>query len=212
MLKCVAYDRRAAVVFALATAAMAGSAASVAGPGCMGNQQPMARGYYPGGPMMPQAAHRPGPPAAYRAGPTPYMGIMAPPPYQRPMAAQRGNPNAVAPPAAAAPVDTIPVSSKLHAASSGSEPAGENITVRISGMRFEPSSVTVKPGTTVTWIHGSSMPHTITGNADGLRSSTLYGGQQYSYTFDATGRYDYACDFHPSMKGSVIVETSGRDT
>ena len=212
MWKRVAIDRRTAMVSSLAAAAMAGSAASVAGPGCVGSQQHMVRGYYPGGPMMPQAAHRPGPPAAYRAGPTPYMGIMAPPPYQRPMAAQRGNPNAVAPPAAAAPVDTIPVSSKLHAASSGSEPAGENITVRISGMRFEPSSVTVKPGTTVTWIHGSSMPHTITGNADGLRSSTLYGGQQYSHTFDATGRYDYACDFHPSMKGSVIVEASGSDT
>jgi len=211
MLKCVAYDRRAAVVFALATAAMAGSAASVAGPGCMGNQQPMARGYYPGGPMMPPAAYRPGPPAAYRAGPAPYTGMMAPP-YQRPLAAQRGNPNAVARPAAPAPVDTTPESSNLHAASSGSGLASENITVRIDGMRFEPSSITVKPGTTVTWIHGSSVPHSITGKADGLRSSTLYGGQQYSYTFDATGRYDYACDFHPSMKGSVIVETSGRDT
>jgi plastocyanin len=76
-------------------------------------------------------------------------------------------------------------------------------------MRFEPSSITVKPGTTVTWIHTSSMRHTVTGNADGPRSSTLYGGQQYSHTFDAAGRYDYACDFHPSMKGSVTVEASG---
>jgi len=56
------------------------------------------------------------------------------------------------------------------------------------------------------------MPHTITGTADGLSSSTLYSGQQYSHTFDTTGRYDYACDFHPSMKGSVIVEPSGKDT
>ena len=70
----------------------------------------------------------------------------------------------------------------------------------------------MRPGTKVTWIHASSMPHTVTGSADGLRSSTLYSGQQYSHTFDATGRYDYACDFHPSMKGSVTVEVSGRDT
>ena len=211
MLKTVLYDRRAAVVFALATAAMAGSAASVAGPGCVGNQQPPARGYNPTGPMMPPAAYRPGPPAAYRAGPAPYIGVMAPP-HRRPLAARWGNPNTGARPAAPAPVDTTPVNSDLHAASSGSELASENITVRINGMRFEPSSITVKPGTTVTWIHGNSMPHTITGNADGLRSSTLYGGQQYSHTFDATGRYDYVCDFHPSMKGSVIVETSGSDT
>ena len=136
------------------------------------------------------------------------MGMMARP-YQRPYAVQRGNMNAVARPA---PVDTSPVSSTSQVATSGSEPAGENITVRIDGMRFEPANITVKPGTTVTWIHDSRMPHTITGNADGLRSSTLNGGQQYSHTFDAAGRYDYACDFHPSMKGSVIVEASGRDT
>jgi len=211
MWKRLAINRRVALVFSLAAASMAGSAASVAGPGCMGNQQPMARGYYPSGPMMPQAAYRHGPPAAYRAGPAPYMGMMAPP-YQRPFATQPGNPNAVARPTAPAAVNTVPTNSNLHAASSGSEPAGENITVRINGMRFEPSSITVKPGTTVTWIHGSSMPHTVTGHADGLRSGTLSSGQQYSHTFDETGRYDYACDFHPSMKGSVIVEASGRDT
>jgi len=119
--------------------------------------------------------------------------------------------NTVARTAAPAAVDSSPVSSTSHAANSGSEPAGENITVRINGMRFEPSNITVKPGATVTWIHGSSMPHTVTGNADGLRSGTLGSGQQYSHTFDATGRYDYACDFHPSMKGSVIVEASGTD-
>jgi len=117
MRKCVAIDRRAAIVFSLAAAAMTGSAASVAGPGCVGNQQHMVRGYYPSGPMMPQAAYRPGPPAAYRAGPAPYMGMMAPP-YQRPLAAQRRNPGAVARPEAPAPVDTIPVSSNLHVASS----------------------------------------------------------------------------------------------
>ena len=211
MLKHLTLSRRAAVIVTLATAAMAGSAVSVAGPGCMGNQQPMARGYYPGAPMMPQAAYRSGPPAAYRAGPAPHMGMMAPP-YQRPFPAYRSNTNAVARTAAPAPVGISPVSSTAHAATSGSESSGENITVRIDGMRFEPSNITVKPGTTVTWIHNSSMPHTVTGNGDGLRSSTLNGGQQYSHTFDATGRYDFVCDFHPSMKGSVIVEASGTDT
>jgi len=211
MLKHMTLSRRAAAIATLATAAMAGPAVSMAGPGCMGNQQPMARGYYPGAPMMPQSAYRSGPPAAYRAGPGPHMGMMAPP-YQRPFPAYRSSTHAVARTATPAPVDTSPVSSTPHAATSGSEPVGESITVRISGMRFEPSNITVKPGTTVTWIHSSNMPHTITGNADGLRSSTLSRGQQYSHTFEATGRYDYVCDFHPSMKGSVSVESSGKDT
>ncbi len=204
-------DHGACAALALAVAAMTGSAASVAGPGCMNKQQHMTRGYYPGAPMMPQSAYRPGPPAAYRAGPAPYAypGMMAPP-YQPPMAAQRSNAYAVARPAAAKTADTTPASSSLPV--DAGENGGESITVRIDGMRFEPASVTVKPGTTITWIHGSSMPHTVTGNVEGLRSSTLYSGQQYSHTFDAAGRYDYACDFHPSMKGSVIVEASGMDT
>lgn len=91
-------------------------------------------------------------------------------------------------------------------------PAGDNVTVRINGMRFEPATVTVKPGTTVTWVHGSQMPHTITGNTDGLSSSTLYNGQTFSHTFDASGQYEYFCNLHPSMTGSVIVEEAGTDT
>ena len=211
MCKRVAIDRRAAIVVSVAVAAMTGPAASWAGPGCMGNQQHMVGGYHRNGPMMPQSVYRPWPPAAYRPVPAPYVGTMVPS-YPRPMAAQRGNPSAIARPAASAPVDTVPLSSNSYAASSESKPSGEDITVRIDGMSFEPSSITVEPGTTVTWIHGGGMPHTITGTADGLSSSTLYSGQQYSHTFDTTGRYDYACDFHPSMKGSVIVEPSGKDT
>lgn len=212
MWKRLAFYQRAAVVFSLAAAAMTGSVASVAGPGCMGNpQQPMVRGYYPYGPMMPQAAYRPGPPPAYRAPLTPYVDRTVLP-YQRPMPVQRGNPRAVAWAAAPAPVETSRVDSSVDAAGTDSEADAENITVRINGMRFEPSSITVKPGTTVTWVHDSNMPHTITGEIDGLRSSVLYSGQQYSHTFDASGSYNYACDFHPSMKGSVIVEATGRDT
>ena len=207
MWKRIAIDRRVAIVFSVAAATATGSAASVAGPGCMGSPQHMVRGYYPSGPMAPHTAYRPGPPPAYRAASAPYMGMMAPR-YQRPLPAQQGYPAGGARAAAPAPVETNSADSGLQVVSSDSEPAGDNVTVRIDGMRFEPSSVTVQPGTTVTWVHGSSMPHTVTGNTDGLRSSTLYSGQQFSHTFDATGRYDYACDFHPSMKGSVIVEAA----
>jgi len=204
--------KRAAIVLTVAAAAMSGSAVSVAGPGCMGNPQRHASPAYHGyGPMMPHSTYRPGPRVAHRGAPPPYLYAM-PAPYKPPMGAQPYSPGAVARPAAPAAVDKVPADASLHAAGDTSEPAGDNVTVRIDGMRFEPSSITVKPGDTVTWIHGSSMPHTITGNADGPRSSTLYSGQQYSHTFDTQGRYDYACDFHPSMKGSVTVEASGTDT
>jgi amicyanin len=96
--------------------------------------------------------------------------------------------------------------------SQASDAAGDAVTVRIYGMRFEPASLTVKPGTTVTWVQDSRMPHTVTGKTGGMRSNTLNTRQQFSHTFDAAGTYDYACDFHPSMQGSVIVEADGIGT
>jgi plastocyanin len=101
------------------------------------------------------------------------MGMMAPP-YQRPLPAQQGYPARGTRAAAPPPVETNSADAGLRAVSSESEPAGENVTERISGMRFEPASITVESGTTVTWVHGSSMPHTVTGNTDRLHSSTLY--------------------------------------
>jgi len=91
-------------------------------------------------------------------------------------------------------------------------PAGDSVSVRINGMRFEPANITVKPGATVTWIDASQMPHTVSGQSGGLRSSSLYNGQKFGHTFDHAGRYDYLCDLHPSMKGSVVVEDAARDS
>ena len=125
------------------------------------------------------------------------------------MTAPQGVPAVVARPAAVA---TNAAQSDQDDSSGMSTPAVENITVRIDGMRFDPENITVKPGATVTWLHGSQMPHTVSSNADGLRSSTLYKGQQYSHTFNTTGSYSYFCELHPSMTGSVVVEEVGTDS
>ena len=211
MWKLMSSKRHTAIIVSMAVAAMTGSAASVAGPGCMGGpQQQMYRGYYPAGPAMPQSAYRPGPPPVYRAAMNPYTRNMAPR-YPGYLPAQWRTPAAAAPRTAElASAEVTPVNSGGQRDNGDNTSATDNITVRINGMRFEPSNLTVKPGTTVTWVQDSNMPHTVTGQADELRSGTLNGGQQFSHTFDATGRFDYGCDFHPSMKGSVIVE--GMDT
>ena len=211
MWKPITLDRRAGTVFALAAAALTAPTVTVAGPGCSSAQTNMSGVYYPAPPMGPQTAYEPRGPAAYRPAPGRYPGMMIPP-NRRPVYSQWPNPGAVARSAAPLTAEPRPPASTLGADSGDSEPVAEATQVRISGMRFEPSTLTVKPGTTVTWTHGASMPHTVSGEADGLRSGSLYAGQQYSFTFDAAGRYDYACDFHPAMKGSVIVEATGRDT
>ena len=207
MTKIVNRGSRTGFVLSLSAAALIVPQAILAGPGCMNNQR-MAQGYYPYSPTGPQMAYGQRAPYSYYPGPAPQAGMMAAP-HNRPMAARQSAPAAVGMTAAAA---TKAGQSTPAPASGTGAPAVESVTVRIDGMRFYPQKITVKPGTTVTWVHGSQMPHTISGDADGMRSGTLYNGQKYTHTFNTTGNYSYVCDLHPSMRGSVVVEEVTTDS
>lgn len=202
MKKSIKTGRRAGSVFSLIAAAVLVPEVVLAGPGCMQNQ-PMAGAYHPHSAMGPRAGYY-GQHVPYRYNPAPgaYAGMMAVP-YNQPMHPWQNRPATVA----AQAQQPTPAS-----AGHDNDAADDSITVRISGMRFEPASITVKPGTTVTWVHESPMPHTITGNASGLGSSTLYNGQTYSHTFEKDGLFNYYCDIHPSMTGSVVVEEAATDS
>ncbi len=75
--------------------------------------------------------------------------------------------------------------------------------VEIKGFAFNPESITVSKGTSITWTNRDSAPHTVTGTAFG--SETLNQDQSFSYTFNEAGTFEYACKIHPNMKGKVIV-------
>jgi plastocyanin len=194
--------RAAGSVILTIAAAMLVPEVILAGPGCMKNQ-PMAGAYYPHGYMGPQTGYY-GQRAPYQYNPAPgfYAGMMAVPRNQ-PLHPPQNRPATVAVQAQ---------QSTPGNASSDNDAAAESITVRISGMRFDPARITVKPGTTVTWVHESPMPHTINGNAAGLASGTLYKGQTYSHTFEKDGMFNYYCDIHPSMTGSVVVMEVATDS
>lgn len=179
---------------------------SFAGPGCM-NDKRAAMGYYPRSPMPAQPAYWQGRPYGYQAAPGAHAGWMAAP-YQRPTHNQSRNAAVSREPAAAV---ASPVSAGMVAVKD-SKAAAETITVRISGMRFEPAILTIKPGTTVNWVQSERMPHTVTGKGNELRSNTLQMNQTFSHTFNESGSYEYACDFHPSMQGVVKVMEAGQDT
>lgn len=73
--------------------------------------------------------------------------------------------------------------------------------------RFDPPTLRVKVGTTVTWINEDHFTHNVhfLSGAD-WRSPPLRPGEQASYTFAQPGEYRYQCDFHAQMmKGVVIV-------
>jgi plastocyanin len=85
--------------------------------------------------------------------------------------------------------------------------AGGN-TVFIKNFAFDPSTLTVKSGTVVTWINQDGASHAIvsdTGSPAAFSSDSLSSGASYSFTFTQPGTYTYHCSIHPSMKGTIIV-------
>ncbi len=84
------------------------------------------------------------------------------------------------------------------------QPAAAN-TVEIKGYAFNPDTITIAKGTTVTWTNMDSVQHTVTGIGNDISSEILSPGQTYNFTFNDTGTFEYQCHIHTSMKGKVIV-------
>ena len=88
-----------------------------------------------------------------------------------------------------------------------SEAAAADTMISIQGMAFQPAKITVKAGSTVTWVNNDSAPHTVTSTDGGpLASGTLNRGYSYSVTLDKPGSYSYYCKIHPRMRATIIVE------
>ena len=82
-----------------------------------------------------------------------------------------------------------------------------SISVEIKSFAFNPDTINISKGRTVTWTQFDTAPHTIISvNSTFPNSPSLSKGQTYSYTFNETGIFEYYCSIHPSMKGKVIVK------
>lgn len=73
-------------------------------------------------------------------------------------------------------------------------------TVTISNFQFTPKMLTVKAGTTVTWVNKEGT-HTVTSDTGAFSSDNLTVGKSFSYTFAKPGTHRYYCSFHGSRGG-----------
>ena len=78
-------------------------------------------------------------------------------------------------------------------------------SVGIVDFAFDPSSVAVDAGATVTWTNQGPSPHTVTADDGSFDSGTLNAGASFSFTFTSAGTVSYHCSIHPNMVGSVVV-------
>ncbi len=81
-------------------------------------------------------------------------------------------------------------------------------TVVMQNMSYNPSTLNVKVGTTVTWVNKDSVTHDVVSDTGLFNSGTLTNGMSYNYTFNQTGSYPYHCTIHPSMTGTIVVSNA----
>lgn len=96
-------------------------------------------------------------------------------------------------------------------ATSLNRPAIGVTQVYVVNDKFTPARIQVAPGATVTWTNRDTVPHNVTlspvviSASGNLESGLLYPGQSFSYTFTSSGTFQYYCQEHLGMIGTVIV-------
>ena len=100
----------------------------------------------------------------------------------------------------------------IAAASAGTCPAQQLAAapaqITIDNFAFEPETLTVAPGTSVTWVNRDEEPHTVVSADKAVRykSQALDTNDKFSFVFDKPGTYRYFCSVHTHMVGTIVVK------
>jgi plastocyanin len=75
----------------------------------------------------------------------------------------------------------------------------------IEGFAFQPATLEVTAGTTVTWTNDDPAPHTVSARDGAFGSDQLDPGDMFQTTLAQAGTFEYLCQIHPAMSGTVVV-------
>lgn len=82
-------------------------------------------------------------------------------------------------------------------------------TVTIIDFAFQPSTLTVPIGTTVTWTNDGTSAHTVTSDTNVFDSGQMQAGATFNYKFQVAGDWPYHCSNHPTqMLGTIRVQSA----
>jgi plastocyanin len=85
-----------------------------------------------------------------------------------------------------------------------SEPVATTEVKMAKSYRFDPKTIEISAGETVTWTNEDNFTHTV--EVEGRPDHEVGKGESVSVTFDKPGTYDYVCTLHrQDMDGTVIV-------
>lgn len=90
----------------------------------------------------------------------------------------------------------------------------QSADVSIIDFGYQPAEVTIGLGESVTWTNNGATAHTVH-LSTGVNSSPgcvpaagvgcMAPGDQFTVSFDVAGRFEYHCDIHNGMSGTVVV-------
>ncbi len=86
----------------------------------------------------------------------------------------------------------------------------DEVWIQASG--FDPTSLTVTLGTTVTWTNKDATGHDVTSGTPGNVANDFNGSpplnqnEAHSVTFPKSGRFPYFCSRHRSKVGTIVVQ------
>ncbi len=81
-------------------------------------------------------------------------------------------------------------------------------TVNLTDYAFNPPSLTITRGTTVTWNNTSGLAHTSTSDNGAWDTGNIAAGSSATTTFNTAGTFSYHCTYHAAMGmvGSITVQ------
>lgn len=92
---------------------------------------------------------------------------------------------------------------KLVRTATGTDAASQ---VMIDNFVYSPVPLTIKVGTTVTWINHDDIPHTVDSTQGKFKSAALDTDDKFEFKFTEAGEYPFYCRIHPKMTGKIVVQ------
>lgn len=94
----------------------------------------------------------------------------------------------------------------LGASSASAAPLAANRIVTIQNFTFNPATITVNAGDTITWTNADAAVHSARATGGSFDTGTLFQGDSKTFTFSVPGTFAYICGIHgASMSGAVVV-------
>jgi len=96
-------------------------------------------------------------------------------------------------------------SSEAAAEPQADVPAAALAVIHIRNLAYSMGRLTIAAGTTVEWVNDDPVAHTVVATTGTFDSGLFEPGTSWRRIFTEPGTYEYTCQPHPFMKGTIVV-------